>query len=283
MFKLLDDSLKGVLQDAAVNAAFPALFSADVSFVTPEKPYLPAQETLNLFLYETRENRELRDLTPLLERQNGVAVRRRAPLRVDCLYMVTAWSHQNGALKVAAEHQLLGYAFNWLSRFPVIPQQFLVAAGMSGQDFDPPTLVAQMDPVKNIGEFWTALGIAPRPFFDLVVTITMDLEQSVGDSIVTTVSSNYLQTGSPGSVEELLMIGGTVRDQGGSAVANAWVRLEPAGSTQVADNTGRFIFSDLRRGTGFSLRALAPGQARPATLNNFEIPSLSGTYDLQFT
>ena len=37
-------------------------------------------------------------------------------------------------------------------------------------------MVAQMDPNKNAGDFWFALGIPPRPAFYLVATIAMDLD-----------------------------------------------------------------------------------------------------------
>jgi hypothetical protein len=282
MFNLLDDTLKGMLDDASVNAVFPALYNADVSFITPDKTYAPQQETLNLFFYEARENRELRVVTPIVEQVNGMTVTRKPPLRVVCSYMVTGWSKKSGADKVDAEHNLLGQALNWLSRFPVIPPQFVQAAGLPGQDIDPPTLVAQLDAVKNVGEFWSALGIAPRPFFDLVVTLSMDLQQAVQNFMVTTVGTTY-RNASGTSAEELMIIGGTVRDNAGNAVSQAWVRLDPAGAIQVADASGRFIFMNVRRGTGYSLQALAPGHAQPAILGNFEIPSLSGNYDLQFT
>src|SRR5215467_3283062 len=103
MFELLDASLQNLLDDPAVGIPFPELLNADISFITPEKGYAPGQETLNLFLYETRENRELRDLTPIFDQINGVSVKRRPYLRVDCSYMVTAWSKKSGADKNSAE------------------------------------------------------------------------------------------------------------------------------------------------------------------------------------
>jgi hypothetical protein len=40
-------------------------------------------------------------------------------------------------------------------------------------------MVAQMDGDRRSGEFWSALGIAPRPSFSLVVTIALDLAAAV--------------------------------------------------------------------------------------------------------
>jgi len=281
MFDLLDRVLQLMLDDASMKGILPELYNADVSFITPAKAHPPTQETVNLFLYETRENRELRDPAPVIEIRDGLSFRRRPPLRVDCAYMVTAWSKKSGADKVAAEHKLLAQAFNWLSRFPVIPDHFLTAAGLIGQVFPPPTLVAQMDGAKNFGEFWHALEIPPRPYFNLIVTIAMELDQALEDSIVTTISSSYLQASDPASAEERIIIGGTVRDKFSKPLADVWVRLEPGGMTQVTDVSGHFVFSGVARGGAVTLRARATGLGE-VSLPNVEIPSLSGTYDLQF-
>lgn len=282
MLDLLDNTLAKLLEAAPAGGALHYLHNAEVSFVTPEHGHTPqADAEVNLFLYETKENRELRDPAPSIRQQNTLSTRRRSPLRVDCAYMVTAWT--KGQTKndiVTATHRLLGQAFNWLSRFPVIPEQYLLDAGMTGQVFAPPTMVAQMDGAKSAGEFWHALGIPPRPYFNLVVTITMDLDQQIEDSIVTTISSNY-NAGQPAAGEEHLIIGGTVRDTAGKPVSDTWVRLEPLNMTQVTDATGHFIFENVMRRGGLTLRARASGY--PEAIRDIEIPSVTGEYDLKFT
>jgi hypothetical protein len=206
--------------------------------------------------------------------------------------MVTAWSKKTGVDKVAAEHELLSLAFNWLSRFPTIPERHLLAAVqpappappqyvLPGQVFPPPTMVAQLDAAKNVGEFWSALGIAPRPYFNLVVTIAMDLAQEVDGAMVTTISTHY-RAADPASDEERMILGGTVRDAAKRPVADAWVRLEPAGLTQITDHDGRFVFASIARGAGMTLKARALGHT-DVTRSNIDVPSLTGEYDLQFT
>jgi uncharacterized protein DUF4255 len=287
MFDLLDKVLTAILDDARMAPALQTLLNADVSFVTPDRHYKPTQETVNLFLYETRENRDLRDPVPIVETRNGLSIRRRPPLRVDCSYMVTAWSKKTGVDKVAAEHRLLSLAFNWLSRFPTIPERYMrvpnanpVQYVLPGQVFPPPTMVAQLDAAKNVGEFWSALGIPPRPYFNLVVTIAMDLAQEVEGAIVTTIATHY-HAADPAAEEERIIIGGTVRF-GGKPVADAWVRLEPAGLTEITDHGGRFVFASVARGTGMTLKARATGRT-DVTRPNVDVPSLTGEYDLQFT
>jgi hypothetical protein len=289
MIDLLDNTLTMVIGAAPAGGLLDDLHNADVSFITPEKGHAPAANAeVNLFLYETKENRNLRDPLPMTVLSGGLMVRRRPPLRVDCAYMVTAWC--DGATpgeKVNAAHKLLGQALNWLSRFPEIPDTYLQAGGLSTQLYAPPTMVAQLDGVDSAGEFWHALGIAPRPYFNLVVTIAMDLDLQIEDSIVTTITSRYHGT-DPTAVDERVLIGGTVRDKLGVPVPDAWVRLDPVGmpqllsETQVTDTSGRFIFSHATSGTTVALRARSPGLGQTPTLN-FNIPSDSGDYDLQFT
>lgn len=282
MFQLLDDTLRLILDDTAIGSVFPELLNADVSFVTPEKGQTPTIDTVSLFLYETRENRDVRDVTPVVTVQDGISRRRRAPLRVDCAYLVTAWAKGTGGAKVASEHQLLGQAFNWLSRFPTIPERYLIAAGLTGQAYVPWTLIAQLDAVRTVGDFWTALGIAPRPFFNVIVTVSMELDQGFDDPMVTTLMTRYFQRQDPAAREDRTLIGGTIRDSAGEPVPNAWIRLEPAGLTQVSDRQGRFVFSGVPRGGGMTLRARAPGRLE-AIRTPVEIPSTTRDYDLQFS
>ncbi len=280
MFQDLDGTLEAILNDAA---APTELRNAQVSFETPDRNFSPAQATVNLFLYEVKENRELRDPVPITQTVAGNVIRRRPPLRVDCMYLVTAWSHQMGAAKVAEEHHLLAQALVWLSRFPTIPPGFL-SGGLVGQPFPPPTLVAQMNSEKNMGEFWTALGSPPRPAFYVVVTIAMDLAVQVSEGPPVVTRELRLRRKMPPGVAEPLLatvfeIGGMVRDAGTLAViANAQVTLLESGRATTTDQEGRFRFDNLEAGN-YTLRVSAAGFATddkliavPATaLNAYDV------------
>jgi hypothetical protein len=282
VFQQLDSALAALLADAAMPAALQELRGAQTSFLTPEKGYPIDSDTVNLFLYETKENRELREPLPVKQTLGGISARRRPPLRVDCSYMVTTWSTQCGVDKITAEHLLLGQAFNWLSRFPRLPLEFFPTAARSGQVFEPPTLVAQMDGAKSAGEFWHALGIPPRPYFNVMVTVAMDLDTKVEDALVTSLTTDILMLGTDAR-EARVLIGGTVR--GGPdrlPVANAWVRLDPRGETAVSDSRGRFVFEQAPRDRLLTLRARALGFDHEAVLQNFVVPSPTGAYDLMF-
>ena len=80
MFHDLDILIAQLLNAPAEPAE---LLKADVSFLTPDKTFMAAQATVNLFLSEVKENRELRDPKPIIEKINGSIVRKEPPLRVD--------------------------------------------------------------------------------------------------------------------------------------------------------------------------------------------------------
>src|SRR5262245_54087618 len=102
MFQDLDNTLAQVLNDSAAPIE---LFNANVSFITPDKNFTLAGPTVNLFLYEVKENRDLRDPTPIIEKNGDRFVRKEPPLRVDCSYIVTAWSNAVGDARVVEEHR----------------------------------------------------------------------------------------------------------------------------------------------------------------------------------
>lgn len=281
MFHDLDSTLAALLNDAP-QARLPELRNADVSFETPDRNFTPAQATVDLFLYEVQENRELRDPEPIVERLDGVAVRRPPPLRADCSYLVTTWAPgTTGAARIAAEHRLLGRALIWLSGFATIPEQYLQGVLADPRRIYPlPTMVAHLDPDQHAGEFWTALGISPRPGFYLTVTTELPLGPGAEGHLVTTAEVDYLQAGIPDTVEELISFGGVVSDPGGAPVPGAWVGLAPTQRSARTDAAGRFVFVRVLRRTGYTLRASAPGHtdvSRP-----IDVPSPSGEYGLRF-
>lgn len=174
MFDDLDTSLQRLLDDPAA----PGLLrDADVSFDTPDRDYAPSRPTLNLFLHQIRENRALREPAPTLDRSGPTVVRRHPPLRVDCGYLVTAWSDlaAGSGVRVGQEHRLLGLALVWLSRLGTIPPGARYGA-LADQAFPPPLVVARPQPPdEEPAQFWVSLGVPPRPALSLTVTVALDL------------------------------------------------------------------------------------------------------------
>src|SRR5215813_9217172 len=248
MFQDLDTAIGDLLN---LPGAPAELSAADVSFVTPDAGFNPGVPTVNFFLYELEENRELRGPYPIEEKIGQVFVTRPAPLRVNCTYLVTAWANNLMAgARVIAEHRLLAQAIMWLTRFPTLPASLFVGGSLANPPFPPPTLVAQMDANKNAGEFWSALGVRPRPAFHLTVTIALDLGIQIpeGPPVVTKemVMKARKRAGVPDPVmEEFYVIAGTVRSSATlDPIAGAQVTLVERGWSTQTDQEGHFRFSE---------------------------------------
>jgi Pvc16 N-terminal domain/Carboxypeptidase regulatory-like domain len=268
MFQDLDATLATILGNGAAPAELQA---ADVSFEPPDKNFAPVGPTLNLFLYEVKENRELRDPQPIVVQSGASFVRRMPPLRVEGVYLVTTWSDKTGAAKIAEEHLLLGQAIAWLSRFPVIPASFLQGSlAAPPQPFPPPMMVAQVEANKNAGEFWSALGSTPRPGFYLSVTISIDLGLEIPEGPpVVTKEMILKEKMPPGVIEPVLAdffeIGGIVRDANTLApIANAGVTLVELERATTTDAEGRFRLNNLEAGN-YTLRTVAAGFSQSDT------------------
>ena len=241
MFQDLDATLKTILgQDAA-----PAdLRNAAVSFETPDKDFKPEADTaVNLFLYEVQENRALRNNAPIIDRVGDQYISQPPPLRVDCTYLVTTWSSETGEVKAKEEHKLLGLALLWLSRFPVIQNGFLQGSLKNPPQLYPlPTMVAQMKADQSMGQFWSALGVAPRPAFSLTVTITMQpFDQADQYPVVQAIQVETASLIHPA-------LAGRVLDKTMVPVPGAKITVVETGQETTAGPGGDFTFTGLAFG-----------------------------------
>ena len=258
MFNDLDATLTVLLNDAPP-AELTLLNGADVSFLTPEKAFAPAQTTVNLFLYEVRENRDLRDPTPIVERDGNTFKRRPAPLRSDCSYIVTTWAAAvQGAARVATEHQLLGETLTWLSRFPTVPDRYLQGLlGAPDRIYPPPTMVAQLDPNRHAGDFWAAMGIAPRPAFYL--TVTVELSLGAAQPTALPVTTRFTGASVHGTADRpWIQIAGTIVDAAGNGVAGAVADVTDVGLRTRSADDGSYSFPRVPPGA-HTIRVVAQG------------------------
>ena len=100
----------------------------DVAFFPPNRDWRREGSALNFFLYDVRENaalrqhqwQEVRTGEPGARAADHQVQLRRTPLRLDCFYMVTAWSTDP-----IDEHRLLTECLIALARYPVLNQQDL--------------------------------------------------------------------------------------------------------------------------------------------------------------
>jgi len=193
----LDRSIQTLLQE---ELPAPLVEQITISFATPDDQFPPSSVTLpaiNLFLYDLRENRDLRSNEWSVERQNDNVVRHWPPrLRVDCSYLVTAWASDGSPTRAQDEHKLLGEAMMVLARHPMLPTEILKGQ-LIGQE--PPLPVAALQPgrLQSIGEFWQAMGGKPKPAFDYTVTIALQSVARVETGIVEEMSLEIFRKQQP--------------------------------------------------------------------------------------
>lgn len=257
----------------------------DVSFEQPTREWSArlTKPSVNLFLYDVRENAQLR--RHQWERMgNGagrpdLATMKRTPFRVDCLYMITAW-----AAEPEDEHRLLTRTLLALFRYPILPEEQM-AGLMKEQPYEVQAALARHDRLTNPAEVWSALDNEIRPSISYVVTLALDPWTEVSGPIVRSLTLRAGQAeGLPeaprlvdGAVGvDMTLIGGTV-----------WQEDEPQPGIEVAvKGTGLFATSDAAG--HFTLGTLPPGeytlvawprQGKPKQ-KKVQIPAVDGNYDL---
>jgi len=272
MLRDLSESLQALLTQPGLP---PELGSAVVSFDRPSDPFTPAQTTVNLFMFEIRENRELRNNEPVIRRQGNQAIIESPPMRVSCRYLITAWPVGNLDLALQ-EQRLLSQVLQLLARFPVIPAAFLQGS-LIGQDPPLPVLVAQPTDIDHAAEFWASVGNRLRPSIVLEVVISMPLAAPITLPVVIS-SSTAVENIGGGAAVELFRIGGTIRDAGANPVAGAEVTLVQRGRVTATNARGEFILSAIPAGN-YTLRATSNGSTNDKAIT---VPAAQGDdYDIQ--
>jgi hypothetical protein len=174
----LDKTLRELLNRELLKIPLDFTITPDqISFATPDATFAPTgQFTVNLFLYDIRENRELRSNDWSVERNNkGKAIKKRPAVRVDCSYLITTWAQDP-----ESEHYWLGQVLQILLTYPTLPSEVLQGC-LKGQQPALPTSTLQASHLQSLAEFWQALGGKPRAA--LHYTVTCGLEIGVPEAV----------------------------------------------------------------------------------------------------
>jgi len=159
-----------------------------ISFATPDDQFPPQSVTLpavDLFLYDVRENLELRSNEVYVERRSdGSASRSLAPVRVDFSYLVTAWSSESVPDRAQDEHRLLGEVMLVLLRHRAIPVDVLQGV-LAAQEPPMPASALQPGRLQSLGEFWQALGGKPKAALNYSVTVSVEVAAAEDVRLVT--------------------------------------------------------------------------------------------------
>lgn len=257
----------------------PPLRDAAIRFDRPSDPYAFDQDTVNVFLYEVRENLELRSNEPVTRRVGGQSLVEPPAFRANCMYLITAWPVGNTDLP-KKEHKLLGQVLQLIAGSPVIPPDFLTSA-LQSQEPPLPMLMVQPDGVRNPAEFWTAIGNRIKASLLLSVTVSLEVFDTASYPSVIT-SEIRLKSRSDGAVLDVpyFRIGGVVRDNALHPVANASVQLVDRGRSTLTDAEGKFSLAAIPAGS-FTLRVTAGAVTQDRAVV-VPAPALGG-YDVQLT
>lgn len=265
------------------------------------------EDRLNLYLYDLRENPRLRSSERIRSEENGMYRETPVPPRLDCSYLVTAWSPVRvtpGIDPALDEHGLLYAALAVLMRFrPLAPAEVYetpgavpslrtaadVPAALRAQPL--PLEVALPEAEREPVDFWTTMKLPWKPGLRLTATVPV-IDAAVPALVppVTLLAAGLRPTGDAGPAIEGFRIGGRVlaKDPAGNEapVAGAWLQVrgesqEVAGVDQrlTTGADGRYRFSGLRRGR-YRLRAVAAGVGDHQRA--VDVPSDSGEYDVRF-
>ena len=270
MISDLNETIKKLLTEKG--AFDPA--EVDTSFETPNREWSASisKPTVNAYLYDIRENHELRSTEWVIEKdQNGIATRKKNPGRIDLSYLITVWTND-----IEDEHRLLWHVLAALSRYPDLPEE-LLSGQLAGQYYPIKTTTAQPDGLlSNPADFWAALDNELKPSINYVVTVPLDLDVAFAAPLVKT---KIIEVKPPDAeAEGLVQVAGGVHEAGKPTlgIPGATVVAKEARMTAETDDQGRYSFRKLPEGK-HTFQVLVSGKKVQET--SVTVPNAS--YDLE--
>ncbi len=239
-----------------------------IAYEAPIKSWVAARTgpTIDLFLYDVRENTDLRKGGLETTKVNGRGQVRMPPRRFDLCYLVSVLSTE-----VHDEHLVLWRLLLTLLKNPILPIE-LLSESLRKADVPITIKLEPPDGAPKPLEVWSAFELPPRPSLCMVVTVPADLEIAFDAPLVLTRTARYRHVHDQlAGVEQRHHIGGVVRGRGGAPVAGATVAR--AGSTDLAitNAEGAFTITDIPDGS-VTLSVTHESRSRTVT---FALPSES--------
>ena len=248
----------------------------DISFDQPRRDWSAklSRPTLNLFLYDLRENTRLRQTTEEWEVRrmpDGTTEKRRRITRLDLYYIITAWANAP-----EDEHRLLGRASLALLRTPQVPEELLPDA-LKTQPAPIALKVAQADGIDKPSDLWNVLDNQMRPAIACVATLAMDPFVPLVGGIVRSRELRFGQLEEPAGRQRIVeggqsraywSVGGTVRSK--DSIDRLRLKLLEQGRDVVLNPEGEFTIGHLQPGV-YTLEITAEGHE--ATRHRIAVPS----------
>jgi len=229
----------------------------DIVFDMPDRQWSStiSKPTVNLYLYDIHENRDLREYEWSTAHNGGRATMSKLPIRVDLSYLVTVWTNDT-----ADQHRLLGHILSTLYRYPEIPED-LLEGGLAGLPYPIRTQTAQPDGVfRNSADFWSALDNQLKPSINYVVTIPVDLTIALTAPEVRTKVFRFSDIKGK-EMGDVVQIDGTIRRKGkaNQPIPDATVLIKELNLAAKTNEEGRYAFFNLNLGS-YTFEVLMPGE-----------------------
>jgi hypothetical protein len=270
MFADLDETIRELL----IKQVPIDLTEVDISFEAPDREWSGrlSRPTVNCFLYDVRENLDLRQTDWEQTKKNGSTTSKRLPARIDATYQITVW-----ARAPEDEHRLLWRALVALFKHPVIPET-LLQGQLKNQVF--PTRAVAVQPSQaraNPAELWQALDNRIRPALTYTVTVPLDQDIEFTAPMVFTRRTRLWGAAGDEPAAEGIQIQGQVRHKGDAdtGVPGITVQLRETGAEFITNQDGRFAFKT-REG---QITLIATGPSGKQATRKVEVPAQE--YDLE--
>jgi hypothetical protein len=272
---------RGKIDDSAV----------DISFDQPTGEWAGSltRPTINCYLYDIRENVELRSRDFKIERDinNGMTRRVFDPLRVDLSYIITSWTRN-----IRDEHALLSRVLTTCAAVRAIrpSDAEIVEEALRNQPLDMPVKVAlPSEAIRNLPDLWGVMENQLRPAINFVITIAVDLNEVITAPMVLTAQfdfgpyqpngarslKSYRQT-ETAKIDQAFHVGGTVF-LGDQPLPDATIRMVDHPFEVLTDSAGRYVFASVPRGD-YALTIEHPSAKKPLKAH-ISVPSEK--YDLK--
>lgn len=277
MIQEVDQAIEALVRRDALNGS-----RVEVLFDAPTKEWVARRNapTLDIYLYDIREDTSRRQIVPELMRDQATRVageRRMPPRRFRLSYLITAWTQ-----RPEDEHRLLASCLATFVRHEAIPADLLTGS-LAGSPY--PVILAvgmPLGPDRSIADVWSAMGGELKPSLDLVATAPLDASWAWPVAAPVT-EGPTLGVGGPGRDAELLAMRAGRAGSGGvgalgpedAAVQSEFVRGGSAG-VQRASAARPVARKGKGAGTGDGAADSEPGEPELAGLGGGRIMRVRG-------
>lgn len=274
----LDETVKKILYDEGKLSKD----DIDIVFDQPTGEWAAAlsKPTINLYLYDIRENLELRNTTGVtVERfPDGTARRKFPPRRIDVNYLVTVW-----ARNPEDEHQLLWRILETFLHHGFIEPEDCIGS-VRDQPYKLPVRVAlPSDAVRNMPDLWGVMENQLKPSINLMITLALDPKRGIDSPMVLSTRMTFGQYDRDNGIThkddvEIYHVGGRVLQKDEPIGGGVTVRLKEPFREVQTDADGRYVFLALSPGS-YNVEVLQDGKASKSF--DLDVPaSKSNGYDL---